>query len=103
MAAGWQVGAQCLASIDLAGAQACASAYGVTSSGLLSCTSFTVSGADVHLTMSTGAVVSVTPQPCDRITFADTWGPLFGAIFFATVVIWGAMRLIEPFRRHDDV
>lgn len=103
MAQGWQIGAKCLPSVEAAGAEACASAFGVTGSGVLSCTSFEVTGSTVNLSMSTGAVVPVTPQPCDRITYADTWGPLFGVILVATVVIWGLQKLLMPFRVHEDV
>lgn len=103
MSAGWQIGAKCLPSIEAAGSEACSMAFGVTGSGVLSCTAFEVAGSSVNLSMSTGAVVSVTPQECDRITYADTWGPLFGVLLVATVVIWGLKKLLLPFRTHDDV
>lgn len=103
MAAGWQTGGVCHASLELAGATACANAFGVTGSGLLSCTSVSVVGSGLELVMSSGSTVALIPQPCERITYADTWGPLFGVILVSTVVIWGLTQLIAPFRTGHDI
>lgn len=98
MAAGWQTGGVCHVTADLAGATLCSQTYGVTSSGVLACTGYTVTGDNVELALSTGSPVTVPLQPCERLTYADTWGPIFGYILIATVVIWGLKKLASPFK-----
>jgi len=102
MAAGWQIGAQCLPSAQLAASQACSMAFGVTSSGLLSCSSATVLGDVATLIMSDGQTADVTLLPCDRMTYADTWGPLFLTIVLGTITIWGVRLLIDMFKTGDQ-
>lgn len=100
---GWQIGAKCSPSIEMAASDACAAAYGMTSGGLLSCAGYQIDGQQIKLTMSNGVVSSVTPMPCDRITYVDTWGPLFGALLVSTVAVWAVKRLVLIFRTHDDI
>lgn len=102
MAAGWQVGGVCHPTAGLAAASACGNVLGVTASGVLSCTGYTVTGNDASLTLSTSETVTVFLPPCDRVTFTDTWAPLFGAILVATVVIWGLKKLLTPFKTYGD-
>lgn len=102
MAAGWQAGATCYPTAELAAASSCANAYGVTSSGLLSCSAYTVVTGNAELTLSDSSIVTVFLAPCDRITYADTWAPIFGALLVATVVIWGLKKLLTPFKTYGD-
>lgn len=97
MAAGWQIGARCLPSIELAGVEACSSAYGMTNAGLLSCTGYSVSNGVVALSMSDGSTANVVPMDCDRMTYTDTWGPLFVVIVLSVLAIWCARKLIDMF------
>lgn len=102
MAAGWLAGGTCYPTAPLAAASACSDVLGVTSSGVLSCTGFTVTGSDALLNLSSSTTVAVFLPPCDRITYADTWGPIFGALLVSTVVIWGLKKLLTPFKTYGD-
>lgn len=102
MAAGWQIGAKCLPSIELAATQACAQAFGMTNAGLLSCTGYSIDGDVVALSFSDASTASVIPQPCDRMTYADTWGPLFVAIALMLLALWCAKLLINMFMSGSD-
>ena len=98
MAAGWQIGAQCFPAADMAASHACSAAYGMTSAGLLSCSSFTVAGNTATLQMSSGAEAVVALQPCDRMTYTDTWLPLFTLLVLGSLAIWGLRQLIDMFK-----
>lgn len=99
MAQGWQAGGRCLPNIEQAAAHACGEVFGVTSSGLLSCSGYTASGSAVTLSLSSGAEVPWQPQPCERIDWVSTWGPLFAAVMVAAVTLLGFRWLIDLFRR----
>lgn len=102
MAAGWQIGAQCFPTAEMASSHACSVAYGMTSAGLLSCSSFTVAGNTATLQMSSGVESVVALQPCDRMTYADTWLPLFSLLVLGSLAIWGVRELIDMFKKNGD-
>ncbi|MGC1175767.1 hypothetical protein [Polaromonas sp.] len=107
MAAGWQFAGVCHASADLAAAHVCSQTFAVWAGGVdtgqvLSCTGYTVDGDNVELMLSTGSPSTVHLQPCDRMTYSDTWGPLFVAIALMLLAIWCAKLLINMFMSGSD-
>lgn len=98
MAQGWQSGERCFPSIEQAGAHACGQVFGVTNSGLLSCTGYTVSATDVTLTLSSGTTEAWVPQPCDRIDWAGTWSPIYTSAVIGAVVILGIRWIVDYFK-----
>lgn len=105
MAAGWQVGDKCQPSADLAGREVCASIHGVTNAGLLSCSGYSIQGDEVVLTLQlaqTQSTAEVVLQPCERMTYADTWFPLFAMLVVGTLLILGARELIDMFRTENN-
>ena len=98
MAQGWQSGGQCFPTIDRAGADACSRAFGVTNSGLLSCSGYAVVGDEVELTLSSGTTTPWTPTPCQYIDWTTVWGPMAGVALVGCVVIWGIQEVRKMFK-----
>lgn len=99
MALGWQSGERCFPSIEQAGSHACGQVFGVTNSGLLSCTGYTVSAPEVTLTLSSGTTEAWVPQRCERFDWEGTWGPIYAAALVGAVAILGVRWMIDLFRR----
>lgn len=99
MALGWQSGERCFPSIEQAGSHACGQVFGVTNSGLLSCTGYAVSAPEVTLTLSSGTTEAWVPQRCERFDWEGTWGPIYGAALVGAVAILGVRWMIDLFRR----
>jgi hypothetical protein len=99
VALGWQSGERCFPSIEQAGSHACGQVFGVTNSGLLSCTGYTVSAMDVTLTLSSGTTEAWVPQRCERFDWTGTWGPLYGAILVGAVSIVCVRWMVDFFKR----
>ena len=72
MAQGWQSGGQCFPTIDRAGADACSRAFGVTNSGLLSCSGYAVVGNEVQKSNERDRYrVTVRLDSGDRIALSE--------------------------------
>lgn len=107
MAAGWQFGGTCHITPALAASQMCSQTFavyagGAETSAVLSCTGFSVTGDQVELALSNGPPVTVTLQPCDRITFNDTWSPLFGLLLLLLLAVWCARKVIDMFTTNGN-
>jgi hypothetical protein len=103
MAQGWQSGAKCFETIERAGADACARAFGVTNSGLLSCSGYAVVGNEVELTLSSGTTTPWTPTPCQFIDYSTVWGPMAMAALVGCIVIWGIKEIADFFRVNHEL
>lgn len=103
MAQGWQSGERCFPTIEQAANDGCSQVFGVTNSGLLSCTSAAVVGNEVELTLSSGSVTSWTPMQCQRFDYVSTWGPLAGAILIAAVTVLCIKAIVGMFRTNHEL
>lgn len=103
MAQGWQSGGQCFPTIQQAGADACSRVFGVTSSGLLSCSGFSAVGAEVELTLSSGSTVSWAPAECQRIDYVSVWGPMFVVALLGCISIWAIKEIAAFFKVNHEL
>lgn len=102
MTMGWQSGERCFPSIEQAGAHACGQVFGMTNTGLLSCSGYSVSGNEVLLTLSSSATEVWVPQQCERLDWNGTWGPLFVVIVGAVITIACIRTIIGMFKKDID-